>query len=204
MRRFLGLPRGLWIENFWGSWSRAIERKGPCLYVCTDGSRRACGVGACARLLPTKSDPRETSGPRTDRIPSTRPPWRDRGPLRTPSLNHVAWTRLTFGTRRRPDGSPRGQKRQPGRGDAFRFKQKPARKSRRCPSAIDPCLTRLMHDGRVVLGQNTRPAGYLLSQHKLAAKAFALQLCTQRQRRAGRSVSNRCRSHPLARRISLL
>jgi hypothetical protein len=55
------------------SWSRAIERKGPCLYVCTDGSRRACGIGACARLLPTKSDPRETSGPRIDRIPSTRP-----------------------------------------------------------------------------------------------------------------------------------
>ena len=51
------------------------ERKGPCLYVCTEGSRRACGVGACPRLLPTKSDPRETSGPRIDRIPPTRPPW---------------------------------------------------------------------------------------------------------------------------------
>ena len=56
-------------------WSRAKERKGPCLYVCTEGSRRACGVGACPRLLPTKSDPRETSGPRIDRIPPTRPPW---------------------------------------------------------------------------------------------------------------------------------
>ena len=41
------------------------------------------------------------------------------------------------------------------------------------PSAIDPCLTHLMHDGRVVLGQNTRLAGYRFSQHKLAAKAFA-------------------------------
>ena len=40
----LGAPRELWIENFGGSWSRAVERKGPCLYVCTDGSRRACGV----------------------------------------------------------------------------------------------------------------------------------------------------------------
>ena len=78
MRRCLGLPREPWIEIFGKSWSRAIERKGPCLYVCTDGSRRACGVGACARLLPTKSDPRETSGPRTDRIPSTWPSWRDR------------------------------------------------------------------------------------------------------------------------------
>ena len=78
MRRFLGLSRELWIEIFGKSWSRAIERKGPCLYVCTDGSRRACGIGACARLLPTKSDPRETSGPQIDRIPSTRPSWRDR------------------------------------------------------------------------------------------------------------------------------
>ena len=78
MCRCLGLSRELWIEIFGKSWSRAIERKGPCLYVCTDGSRRACGIGACARLLPTKSDPRETSGPQIDRIPSTRPSWRDR------------------------------------------------------------------------------------------------------------------------------
>jgi hypothetical protein len=78
MRRCLVLPRELWIEIFGKSWSRAIERKGPCLYVCTDGSRRACGVGACTCLLPTKSDPWETSGPQIDRIPSTRPSWRDR------------------------------------------------------------------------------------------------------------------------------
>jgi len=73
MRRFLGLPRELWIEIFGKPWSRAVERKGPCLYVCTDGSRRACGVGSCARLQPTKIDPRETSGPQIERIPSTRP-----------------------------------------------------------------------------------------------------------------------------------
>ena len=65
IRQRLGFSRELWIEIFGKSWSRAIERKGPCLYVCTDGSRRACGVGACARLLPTKSGPWETSGPRT-------------------------------------------------------------------------------------------------------------------------------------------
>ena len=75
MRRCLVLPRELWIEIFGKSWSRAIERKGPCSYVCTDGSRRACGVGACARLVATLGDPGETSGPRIDRIPSTRPPW---------------------------------------------------------------------------------------------------------------------------------
>ena len=71
----LGAPRELWIENFGGSWSRAIERKGPCLYVCTDGSRRACGVGACACKVTTSTDLREASGPRIDRIPPTRPPW---------------------------------------------------------------------------------------------------------------------------------
>ena len=57
------------------SWPRAIERKGPCLYVCTDGSARACGVGDNPCLVPTLGDPGETSGPRIDRIPPTRPPW---------------------------------------------------------------------------------------------------------------------------------
>ena len=75
MRRCLGLSRELWIQNFGGSWSRAVECKGPCLYVCTDGSRRACGVGACACLVPTLCAPRETSGPRIDRIPPARPSW---------------------------------------------------------------------------------------------------------------------------------
>ena len=36
------------------------------------------GVGDCPRLISTLGDPRETSGPRIDRIPSTRPPWRRR------------------------------------------------------------------------------------------------------------------------------
>ena len=44
-------------------------------YVCTDGSRRACAVGDCPRLVSTLGDPRETSGPRIDRFSSTRPPW---------------------------------------------------------------------------------------------------------------------------------
>ena len=73
MRQCLGLSRELWIENFGGSWSRAMERKGPCSYVCTDGSGRACGVGDCPRLVPTLGDRRETSGPRIDRIPPARP-----------------------------------------------------------------------------------------------------------------------------------
>ena len=32
MHRFLGLSRELWIQNFGKSWSRELERKGPCLY----------------------------------------------------------------------------------------------------------------------------------------------------------------------------
>ena len=44
-------------------------------YVSIDGSARACGVGDSPRRVPTQSDFRETSGPRIDRIPSTRPPW---------------------------------------------------------------------------------------------------------------------------------
>ena len=77
MRWRLGVSRELWIEIFGKSWSRAIERKGPCLYVCTDGSRRACGVGTCARLVATLGALRETSGPRIDRFPPARPSWRD-------------------------------------------------------------------------------------------------------------------------------
>ena len=44
-------------------------------YVSIDGSARACGVGACPRLIRPKNDPREISGLQIDRIPSTRPPW---------------------------------------------------------------------------------------------------------------------------------
>ena len=76
--RAWGFPASSGSKSFGGSWSRAIERKGPCLYVCTDGSARACGVGDCARLIPTLGNPRETSGPRIDRIPPTRPSWWDR------------------------------------------------------------------------------------------------------------------------------
>ena len=71
----MGFPRELWIEIFGKSWSRAIERKGPCLYVCTDGTRRACAVGDCTCIIPTLGGLGETSGPRIDRIPPTRPPW---------------------------------------------------------------------------------------------------------------------------------
>ena len=69
------LSRELWIEIYGKSWSRALERKGPCLYVCTDGSARACGAGDCPCLVSTLSGPRETPGPRIDRIPSTWPLW---------------------------------------------------------------------------------------------------------------------------------
>ena len=44
-------------------------------YVSTDGSARACGVGARPRFISTLGGPRETSGPQIDRIPPARPPW---------------------------------------------------------------------------------------------------------------------------------
>ena len=43
-----------------------------------DGSARAYAVGDCTCIVPTLGDPRETSGPRIDRIQPARPPWRRR------------------------------------------------------------------------------------------------------------------------------
>ena len=75
MRQRLVLPRELWIENFGKSWSSALERKGPMGDVSYSGSGGVGGVGDCPRLVTTEKAPRETSGPRIDRIPPTRPPW---------------------------------------------------------------------------------------------------------------------------------
>ena len=46
--------------------------------VSYSGSGGVGGVCVCTRPVPTLSNPRETSGPRIDRIPPTRPSWRDR------------------------------------------------------------------------------------------------------------------------------
>ena len=64
MRWRLGLSRELWIEIFGDLCWRAAHCNANCLYVSTDGSARACGVGDCPCLVPTLDDPRETSGPR--------------------------------------------------------------------------------------------------------------------------------------------
>ena len=47
-------------------------------YICTDRSGRACGVGDCTCQLTTIGGLGDTSRPRIDRIPPTRPPWRRR------------------------------------------------------------------------------------------------------------------------------
>ena len=47
---------------------------GPVL-ICIHCYTGPCGVGDYPCLVPTIGDPGETSGPRIDRIPSTRPPW---------------------------------------------------------------------------------------------------------------------------------
>ena len=75
MRRCLGLPRELWIQNFGDLGQRAAHCHAPCLYVSADGSGRARGVGVCPRLVATLGDHRATSGPRIDWIQSTGPSW---------------------------------------------------------------------------------------------------------------------------------
>ena len=58
MRPYLELAKELWIEIFGKSWSRVLERKGPCLYVCTDGSARMRG----RRLSMSSIDPKRPQG----------------------------------------------------------------------------------------------------------------------------------------------
>ena len=63
----------LWqIMGEFGAWLRELP------YLSTAGSARACGVGVCPCIVRTLGALGETSGPRIDRIPPTRPPWRRR------------------------------------------------------------------------------------------------------------------------------
>ena len=57
-----------------GSYDRTVVRRtmGDVSY---SGSGGVGGVGDCTCLVPTIVDFGETSGPRIDRIPQTRPPW---------------------------------------------------------------------------------------------------------------------------------
>ena len=72
MRRFLGPPRALEaIAKLFMVSGCAVMRE----LVNNRPRPGACGVGDCARLPPTIGDPRETSGPRIDRIPLARPPY---------------------------------------------------------------------------------------------------------------------------------
>ena len=76
MRESLGLFRELWIEILANPGQEGYSAKdlGDVSY---SGSGGVGGVGGCTRPVPTLSNPRETSGPRIDRIPPTRPPsWR--------------------------------------------------------------------------------------------------------------------------------
>ena len=78
MRRFLVVPESSGLKT-WGTWAgdRCVAER-IASYVSIDGSAHACGVGACPCRVPTLSDPGETSGPWIDRIPPSRPSWRDR------------------------------------------------------------------------------------------------------------------------------
>ena len=78
MRPCLGLSRELWIENFSKPWPSELYSDASWPDVSDAGSGGACGVGDCTCLVPTPSAPRETSGPRIDRISPAHPPWRRR------------------------------------------------------------------------------------------------------------------------------
>ena len=95
MHPYLELPRELWIQNFGKSWASEMPgypiRELP--YISTDGSGCACGVGDCPMSSTTLGGLGDTSGPRIDRIPPTRPP----GSVPLISLDH-----------KRTDGYSRG------------------------------------------------------------------------------------------------
>ena len=65
-----GAPQRALDRNLWGIMVQSNRAQRNLLILCTDGSRRARGVGDCPCLVPTVSDPGETSGPRIDRIPT--------------------------------------------------------------------------------------------------------------------------------------
>ena len=71
----LGAPQRALDRNLWQIMVQSAGAQRTLLYVCTDGSAHACGVGDCPRLVPTLGGPGETSGPQINRFPSTRPPW---------------------------------------------------------------------------------------------------------------------------------
>ena len=67
-----------------GAHQRALDPKLWGIMVQSSGAQRSMGdvsysgsggVGDCPRPISTLGDPRETSGPRIDRIPPARPPW---------------------------------------------------------------------------------------------------------------------------------
>ena len=76
MRRFLGLARELWIEISGGSLANSGIAQRTLGDVSYSRSRSVGGVGDYPCLVPTLGDLRETSVPRIDRFPPTRPPWR--------------------------------------------------------------------------------------------------------------------------------
>ena len=128
------------------------------------GSGGVGGVGDCTCKLATKSGPWETSGPQIDRIPSTRPSWRDRQyrelkkiiffapPVIVPLISldanvHISLTTtvrigrrtLRLHTRRRAATSPRLEPCARGARNARRRARPPGRRlSRLAPATAGP------------------------------------------------------------------
>ena len=72
MRMRLELYRDLWIEIL-AIYPNASELRCILVDVSEAGRGGVCGVGSCARLVPTLSDPGKTSGLRVDSIPLAQP-----------------------------------------------------------------------------------------------------------------------------------
>ena len=74
----LGAPQRALDRNLWQIMANRIIAQRTMGDVSYSRSGGVGGVGDCTRLDPILSDPWETSGPRIDRFPPTRPPWWDR------------------------------------------------------------------------------------------------------------------------------
>ena len=73
-----GAPQRALDRNLWGIMVQSNRAQRNLLILCTDGSRRARGVGDCPCLVVIINDLGEISGPRIDRNPPTWPSWRNR------------------------------------------------------------------------------------------------------------------------------
>ena len=86
----LGAPQRALDRKLWGIMVQLRALLGTCPHRYLPMGAPARGVGDCTGLVPTLGDLGETSGPRIDRIPPTRPPWRRRQYRELKKINFFA------------------------------------------------------------------------------------------------------------------